>query len=42
MNTQPSADGTPSRDRRATYVAVLLVEALVIVSLWLFSRHFGL
>ena len=31
----------PEPDRRRTFTAVVLVEALVIVSLWWFSRHFG-
>jgi hypothetical protein len=42
MTTAPIAPvDPPHRDRRRTFIAVVLVEAVVIVSLWLFSRHFG-
>ena len=27
---------------KATYVAVLLVQAVVLIAIWLFSRHFAL
>lgn len=35
------ADDAPGRDRRFTFAAVILVEAVVIAALWAFSRHFG-
>ncbi len=31
----------PHRDRRRTFIAVVAVEAVVIVALWLFGRYFG-
>jgi hypothetical protein len=31
----------PERDRRATYAAVVVVEILVVLALWAFSRYFG-
>lgn len=37
--TGGSVPGDP--DRRRTYAAVVAVEALVILVLWLFSHHFG-
>jgi hypothetical protein len=43
MNDQAtlSAVGSDSRNRTATYIAVILVEALVIAGLYLFSRYFS-
>lgn len=34
-------DVQDSRSRTGTYVAVVIVEALVIAALYLFSRHFS-
>ena len=34
-------DAQDSRSRTGTYVAVILVEALVIAGLYLFSRYFS-
>jgi hypothetical protein len=31
----------PSRDRSRTFAAVVVVEVIVIVALWAFSRYFG-
>ncbi len=31
----------PLRDRRRTFIAVIALEAVVIVALWLFGRYFG-
>jgi len=37
-----SEPGEPDPRRRTrTYVAVIILEALVIAALWLFSRHFS-
>ena len=43
MNGQATDPGAPSdsRGRASTYVAVILVEALVIAGLYLFSRYFS-
>ena len=38
--TDPGA-ASDSRGRTSTYVAVILVEALVIAGLYLFSRYFS-
>ena len=38
--TDPGA-ASDSRNRTGTYVAVILVEALVIAGLYLFSRYFS-
>jgi hypothetical protein len=40
-SANPNPSEPPTRDRRATYLGVLLVEAAVIAALWVFSRHFG-
>jgi hypothetical protein len=40
QSTVPAA-GRDSRSRTGTYAAVLLVEALVIVGLYLFGRYFS-
>jgi hypothetical protein len=37
---QPPTEA-PARDRRRTFIAVVLVETIVIAALWAFSRHFG-
>jgi hypothetical protein len=31
----------PIRDRRRTFIAVVLTEAVVVAALWAFSRYFG-
>ena len=43
MSTAPAAPGesTPSRDNRLLYAGVIVVEALVLLVIWLFQRHFG-
>ena len=43
MNDQATDPGaaSDSRGRTSTYVAVILVEALVIAGLYLFSRYFS-
>jgi hypothetical protein len=38
---QPSPTEVPDRDRRRTFLAVILVEAVVVAALWAFSLHFG-
>ena len=38
--TQAGAEDI-ARNRAATYVGVVVVEALVIVGLWLFGRYFS-
>jgi len=37
----PGQQPKPSRSLRPIYLAVVIVEALVLTGLWLFSRHFG-
>ncbi len=39
MNGQAAPSG--DTDRRRTYIAVVVLEALVIAALWAFSSHFG-
>lgn len=39
--TGNTAGGREERDRRGTYLAVLLTEVLVILGLWAFSAYFG-
>ncbi len=43
MSTTPAAPETspPSRDNRLLYAGALVVEALVLLAIWLFQRHFG-
>jgi hypothetical protein len=41
MTQPPEPREPPDRDRRRTFLAVVLVEAAVVAALWLFSRHFG-
>jgi len=36
-----TAPGPEERNRRRTYVLVLVLEAAVIAALWGFSRYFG-
>jgi hypothetical protein len=39
----PAAPGEtkPSRDNRLLYAGVFVIEALVLLAIWLFQRHFG-
>lgn len=41
--SEPGTGGgeAPEPDRRLTFAAVVLVEAIVIAALWAFSRYFG-
>lgn len=44
MTNQGNLGDTPQAgepDRRRTYLAVALVELMVILSLWAFGRYFG-
>lgn len=43
MSTTPAAPGAPapSRDNRVLYAGVIVVEALVLLAIWLFQGHFG-
>jgi hypothetical protein len=41
MSDQAATADVPDGDRRKTFAAVVLVEAIVIAALWWFSAHFG-
>ena len=43
MSTSPAAPGQspPSRDNRLLYAGALVVEALVLLAIWIFQRHFA-
>jgi hypothetical protein len=43
VTTTTAASGAeaPDRDMRRVYAAVILVEVLVLVAIWLFQRYFG-
>jgi hypothetical protein len=37
----PHAGDPPERDRRGTYLAVILTEVAVLVALWMLGRSFS-
>jgi ABC-type glycerol-3-phosphate transport system permease component len=39
--TSASGGESPEKDNRLIYAGVVLVEVLVLVSIWLFQRYFG-
>jgi hypothetical protein len=43
VSTTPATPGetAPSRDNRLLYAGVIVVEALVLLVIWLIQRHFG-
>lgn len=41
MEVRTAGEAAPDPDRTRSYLAVLLIEAVVVLGLWVFGRYFS-